>query len=613
LFQPGILNNPSQSNPNTYAAEFPRTVKLNNYDDFNYIATYHASSFDIKYTGGFQGYNYYLNDPGDGPGENSDVKSYVLPGSSGLPAGVAAALGLPAPSTLTIFPQIQANYVEDDFWTAHDLTFQSTTDSPFQWTVGGFFFFQQYSQPYTVYDTNQPQLTHPILSPTTFAPAAANPEDYILYLDYDFTVMSEAGYGQASYKFNDQWKIAGNLRYSNDDKFGTESSRYIDFNNAIIDGFSPLFGAATPSLDVTSSLTCPTGTPNTIANPTLCTTGPLALGVKSAGVTLPNGFIERELGIDANAVTGGAEVEFTPTEDIFTYARYGRGYESPSFNAGQNIAEPTVHSEYLNSYEIGYKESFGKNLLIDIAAYYYDYEGLQVPLSINNGGVTQALFVNVPKSVSEGVEFEGYWTPVRDLSVTISYSYDHTAIQSGCSGTLALNASGQEALIAAPNSLCVEDTNDPGAIEPGANPFPGQTTPVRLQSVKGNPLPDAPANKFALALAYTWHFDPGDFVLSGDYAYRDTQSGDLFGRFYSTAPSWSDLSFRGTWKGPHDKYEVTLFVKNALNALQYTVAAGGAGLAGSATAVTPGLTNEVSGFELNPPRTYGMELRYKFF
>ena len=443
---------------------------------------------------------------------------------------------------------------------------------------------------------------------------AANPQDYILYLDYNFTVQSEGGYGQASYKFNDQWKVSGNLRYSADDKFGTENSRYIDFNSTLLEtpiaaaGGLPLYsvaGANTPSVDVTAALTCPTGTPATAANPAACFTGPLALGVKSAGVTLPNGFIQRQLGINSNALTGGAEIEFTPTPDIFTYARYGRGYESPSFNAGQNIAEPMVHSEYLNSYEIGYKESFGKNLLIDIAAYYYDYEGLQVPLSINNGGVTQALFVNVPKSISDGVEFEAYWTPVRDLSVTASYSFDHTEVLSGCSGTVTSGT-----LVAAANSLCVEDTNDPGAIEPGANPFPGQTTAVKLQSVKGAPLPDAPENKFALAVAYTWHFDPGDFILSGDYAFRDTQVANLFNRFYNTAPSWSDLSFRGTWKAPHDKYEITLFVKNALDALQYTVAAAGAGLAGSATAV--GL-NEVNAFELNPPRTYGMEFRYKFF
>jgi len=611
LVKPGILKNPSAINHNNFAALEPRRVQLNNYDDFNWIATYHASTFDIKYTGGVQGYNYYLNDPGDGPGENSDVASYTLP-------FVAA---IPGASALTIFPQVQANYVEDDIWTAHDLTFQSTTDSPFQWTFGGFFFYQHYNQPYTVFDPNQPQLAHP-------AGAAANPNNYILYLDYNFNVQSMAGYGAASYKFNDQWKISGNLRYNYDDKWGTETARYLFFGSSLLETPSIAFvpglagtplaglpaymtlGNLTPSLDITNSLICSTGTGiNNAASPS-CTSGPLALGVKSKAVFI-NGYAQRQLAIQSNALTGGAEIEWTPTSEILAYARYGRGYESPSFNAGQVIASPAVHSEYLNAYEMGYKQSFGKALLINAAVYYYDYEGLQVPLSINNGGVTQALFVNVPKSESVGFEFEGYWTPIKDLLVTLSYSYDHTSVLTGCSGTI--NAAG--GLVAGPNTLCIEDTNDPAAVQPGAAPFPGQTTAVKLQSVKGNPLPDAPANKFAIDIAYTWHFDPGDLVLSGSYAFRDTQNGTLFDRFYDKAPSWSDLDFRALWKGPKDKYEVIAFVKNALDVQQYTVGAGGAGLAGSATAVTPAATgfNEINAYELNPPRTYGLEFRYKFF
>ncbi len=622
LYAPGVLNNPAaSSNGRNFVSPNPRRVQLNNYDDFNYIATYHATNFDIKYNGGFQGYNYYLDDPSDGPSQDNNVKSFTLP-------------SLPGVTPLTIFPQIQANYVEDDFWTAHDLTFQSTTDSPFQWTAGGFFFYQQYNQPYTVFDANQPQLTNPIplaagvpCGTGGLGGCAANPNNYLLYLDYNFTVESEGGYGQASYKFNDKWKISGNIRYNNDNKFGTETSRYVGFNAGILEtpiaaaGGLPLYllaGANTPSIDLTALLTCPTGTPATAANPNACNTGPLAPGVKSKGVFLPNGYIQRQLGITSDAFTGGGEIEFTPTPDIFTYARYGRGYKSPSFNAGQNIALPAVKPEYLNAYEIGYKESFGKNLLLDIAGYYYDYQGLQVPLSIANGGVTQALFINVPSSVSEGVEVEAFWTPIHDLVITASYSYDHTSIQTGCSGTISGGA-----LAAAPGSLCVLDTNDPGALQPGAHPFPGQTTAAKLQSVKGDPLPDAPQNKLAIAAAYTWHFDPGDLVLSGDYAFRDTQLGTLFNRFYDSAPSWSDLSFRATWKGPHDRYEITAYVKNALDALQYTVASGGAGLVGSATKVGPSLNgtyaasgvgiNEVNSFDLNPPRTFGMEFRYKFF
>ena len=231
---------------------------------------------------------------------------------------------------------------------------------------------------------------------------------------------------------------------------------------------------------------------------------------------------------------------------------------------------------------------------------------MQTPFSISNGGVISSLFINVPKAVSEGVEAEVYWTPVKDLSLTVSYSYDHTAVQTACTGTV--SAAG--VLTPAPNALCLIDTADPAAIQPGASPFPGRTGATRDQSVKGNPLPNAPENKIAMDLAYTWHFDPGDLTLSGTYAWRDTQSGSLFNRYYNVAPSWDDVSIRALWKGPKDKYEIIAYVKNVFNTLQYTVGAAGAGLAGSETAV--GLTED-TGYELNPPRTFGVEVRHKFF
>ncbi len=598
LVAPGILNNPSIADPNTFAAEFPRKVVLTNYDDFNFIATYHASGFDIKYNAGVQGYNYYLNDPGDGPGGNSDVKSFTLPARAGV-------------TPLTIFPQVQANYVEDDWWTAHDLTFQSTGDSPLQWTVGGFGFYQHYNQPYSVFDKNQPQLAHPLFA---FAgPAApANPNNLIGYFDYKFNVESLGGYAQASYKLNDQFKVTGDLRYSWDKKWGVENTRYLFFGSALIDAVSGFAGVNTPALDITFGQTCLTGTGvNNAATPATCLAGPQAPGVKSIGRILPSGFAQRQLQITSDAVTGGGELQWTPTPSIFTYARYGRGYESPSFNAGQVIALPATKPEFLNAYEVGYKQTLGKQLLIDIAAYYYDYEALQVPLAINNGGVTQSLFVNIPKSKSEGVEFEAYWTPIRDLSVTFSYSYDHTEVLTGCTGHLHEDPNTHiKSLVADPNTLCIEDTNDPGAIEPGAHPFPGQTTAVKLQSVKGAPLPNAPSNKLAVDVAYTWRFDAGDLTFSASYAYRDTQTGALFDRFYNRAPAWDDVSLRALWKGPKDKYEVIAYVKNVFDNLEYTVGPAGSGLVGSATART---LNEVTSFQLNPPRTFGVEPRYKFF
>jgi iron complex outermembrane receptor protein len=270
-----------------------------------------------------------------------------------------------------------------------------------------------------------------------------------------------------------------------------------------------------------------------------------------------------------------------------------------------------VGPETLNSYEIGYKQSFGKSLLVDLAAFYYDYIGFQLPISITNGGVTQAQFVNVPKAKSEGIEAEIYWSPVRDLTITGSYSYDNTAVLTGCSGAVAGGV-----LTPASGSLCLIDTNDPNAVSPQARPFPGQNpAAARDQSVKGDPLPDAPKNKVAVSVAYTWHYDPGDLTLSTAYVWRDKMVGTVFDRTYDSTPAWSDVDIRALWKGPNDRYEIIGYVKNIFNTEQYTVAAGGVGLLGNSFRVTNAAAGLVHDnlYNLNPPRTYGLEVRYKFF
>ncbi len=647
LLNGAVLNNPGMNNPYQFIAPIERDVTLNGYDDFNYIATYHAPGFDIKYNGGIQGYNYDLNYNGTDTG----VKSFVLPGNAangtvglsnliafpgcaacGIGGAPVAASTPIAQGTLTINPLVHSNYIEDDWWTAHDLTFESTTDSPLQWAAGGFFYYQHYNQPYQVNDPAQSQLTHPVyttptisalVSPTACAFAAGfcglnitpglsapvNPNNTILYADYKFNVETISGYGQLSYKINDQWRVSGNLRYSWDDKWGVENTRTIVYSSALLDGLSPFLGANTPSLDFTPTFVCLTGTADTTAHPNNCTTGPLAKGVKSIGVILPNGYAQRQLAITDSELTGNAKVEFTPTPDILAYASYGRGYASPSFNAGIVSAAPEVAPEFLNSYEIGYKQSFGRNLLINMALFYYDYDNFQQPISINNNGVVQGEFINVPKARSDGFEMEGYWTPVRDLSVTLSYSFDDSAILTGCSGT----GSGATLKL---SGLCLLDTNDPNALALGARPVPGQNPALpRNQSVKGDPLPDAPRNKIALSAAYTFHYDPGDLTLSAAYVWRDKQDGTPFDRWYDNAPAWSDVDIRALWKGPNDRYEVIGFVKNVFNTLQYTVASGGVGLLGngfSSTTAAQGLFQQ-NLFELNPPRTYGVEVRYKFF
>ncbi len=600
LGNPNVFNNPTTFSPTaSFANPIPRTNTLRDYDNANYIFTYHFPNMDFKYIGGYQQYNYSL-DYGD---QDSAVASFTLPGSGPT-------------NRLVIDPTVHLSYKEDDAFGSQEVSLQSTDSNPLQWTVGGFYFRQHYSNPINTRaqgqaNLDQPILLNPLLGAGMLVNAAPNAQRYLFEQNYVFNSQDESGYAQVSYKITDQFKVVGNVRYTADQKWGDEADRDVAFNSTFIDLFQGTFGAFTPSVDETTAATCLSGNASTA---TSCNTGPLAKGVKSIGVISPvTGLATRSLSGSSDAVTGGAGLEWTPTNDIFVYARYGHGYEGISFNAGPVSSGPEVAPEFINSYELGYKQSFGHTLSFDIAAFYYDYQDIQLPITVSVNGILEGQFINAPKAESAGVELEGVWNPIRDLLITGTYSYDYTAILTGC--TPAAAAATSATGVTPGGNLCLIDTQDPNAVARGATPVPGQAPGVRLQTVKGDPLPNAPRNKLGVSVAYTWHFDPGNFTLGGSYVWRDTQVGTVFNRFYNTAPSWDDFDLRATWSGDHDKYEVIAFVKNVFDTLQYNVGADGQGLLGTSnshTTAAQGL-NYVSVYELAPPRTFGVEVRYKFF
>ncbi len=108
------------------------------------------------------------------------------------------------------------------------------------------------------------------------------------------------------------------------------------------------------------------------------------------------------------------------------------GYKAFAFNAGFVGFNPEAATEYVNDVEIGYKHTLGNTATIDIDAYHYGYFNDQVPIGVPAGSVTLTEFVNVPRAVSEGVEMEAYWRPIRHLDLTLTYGFDYTNIQSTC-------------------------------------------------------------------------------------------------------------------------------------------------------------------------------------
>jgi iron complex outermembrane receptor protein len=211
------------------------------------------------------------------------------------------------------------------------------------------------------------------------------------------------------------------------------------------------------------------------------------------------------------------------------------------------------------------------------------------------------------------VELETTWQATKSLSFLFDYSYLDAYAKSGA----------------------IVDPADPDATGPGASPIACSNTATSLgptpctadiftggmqhyQNLAGNRLPNSPRNKIALNVNYSLFFTAGTFNVSGSYIWRDTQEGTLLTRSYNTAPAWDQFDARLTWTATGGRYKVILYGKNLFNTIGYDAGAYGTRYAGY-NATAAGITTNVeaqgigSTYSVTPPRTYGIEIDYKFF
>jgi iron complex outermembrane receptor protein len=618
---------PTGGNPTTLKnrrldLSYDTDINVKNAYSFNFHWTHHFDGFDVKYVGGYSQYDYSLSLNNFLTGDSS-IKSYQLPTytlaqvpiTSGNVCGYINAVG-GACAPLTVDGNQGFNYDSKVKWYSQELNFASTGGGKFSWIAGLYYYNETDNNPETETATTQPQLTAagfnviPVSGATTYIPSLLgaappvgksifNPRqagDY-LFLDYQDMIQSTAGFGQVSYKITDTIKVTGGVRYTYDYKDAQEEARYLQLANKT---FATLLGQNTPAIDITSVLVSYAPGKGIISGVSFPTTG------KYAGDAI------RKLGDSSSAVTGTAAIEWTPDRDTLAYARYNRGYKSLALNAGFVGANPEAAPESVNDYEVGLKKTINRNIQIDVAAFYYDYANDQLPLGfpvatpVGAENLTQ--FVNIPKAVSDGIELTAVWNPIAHLNLSLTYGFDHTEIQTGCSTFTTP--------LATATSGCFIDPADPLAQAKGAKPAGPATTTTEqgytevFQSVKGNALPQAPENKVAFNANYTMYFDPGNLTLSGTYVWKDHSYSSIFTRNqYDYAPSWSQVDLRATWSGNHDKYEVVVYVKNLFDTIGYDAAADGLY---NATPQGGGAATYSPTYDLTPPRTFGAELHYKF-
>ena len=125
---------------------------------------------------------------------------------------------------------------------------------------------------------------------------------------------------------------------------------------------------------------------------------------------------------DFNETTGRAGLDWTPnlsfTDDTLIYGFYSKGYKGGGINppqpAGAHLFPQTFDPEFVNSYELGTKNTIlDGTAQLNLTGFYYDYQGYQITQIINRSSVN----INVDAKI-QGLEIEGLWTPAENWLLT---------------------------------------------------------------------------------------------------------------------------------------------------------------------------------------------------
>ena len=429
-----------------------------------------------------------------------------------------------------------------------------------------------------------------------------------------YTLDSYAVFGEGYYDINDELKFTLGLRYTNDKKEQDIIPTFLFTPIAAIPGGDPL--QPRPTIGAAPD--------------------------DGGDGTLNANFAE---------TTGRAGFDWTPdlgfTEDTLLYGFYSRGYKGGGINppqpAGANLFPQIFDPEFINSYELGTKNTLaGGALQANVTGFMYDYEGYQITQIVNRSSAN----FNIDTKIT-GLEIETIWNPVSTLIVNANLGLLNTEIQDTwgidvldrtngrsdlvtiknaasfancvvsaqgyatvlgaiqasllpagatrglCSGAFV----GQEAAfgLTAASSVTVTNTDGSTSTFAAFTPFDGDA-----KNLDGNSQPGAPESTFNVGVEYTW--DPGSFGnwgLTGrvDY-YRQS---DSFSRVYNTArdelPSWDNLNVNVSLFNDENGIRVDLFGKNITDEEVITGAY---------------LTDDSSGLFTNifltEPRTYGVSV-----
>jgi outer membrane receptor protein involved in Fe transport len=416
---------------------------------------------------------------------------------------------------------------------------------------------------------------------------------------------SYAGFGEVYYNITPQLKLTLGGRYTVDQLYNVQYpiELFVVGNN----GSTPINGAYG-------------GFPNTV-----CSTS-------SVTCLIPQAVTYREF-------TGRANIDWTPTvsftDKTLFYATYSRGYKGGGFNTpcqaslgggGGSAAACgyplSYNPEFIDAYELGTKNTLlGGKLTLDGDFFYYNYTGYQISTIVSESSVN----LNVNAKIY-GVEFEGAWSPINNLTLNANVGYLHTAIDNGQSFVDQMNLTqgnpNYTLVKTTGGANCLALTSDvaywmaaglPPAglstlcgpvnpLHPNGGGIPAQYAHGVPIDLGGNHLPNSPPWTLSLGAQYTVDL-PHDWsaTLRGDFYWQDDSYARVWNAVNDLLQSYHNVNATLTFNNAIQGLSLQFWVKNMFNAQPIT----GVYL----TDATSGLFQNV--FTLDP-RTFGVQLTKKW-
>lgn len=422
---------------------------------------------------------------------------------------------------------------------SQEVRLASPTDGRFRWLVGSFYFEEdlRFDGSFDLFRDFRPAIlaTATALGVGDQFPGGFNPTGgpalaaqlgspifnfpaQVTEYGYDQSVESWAAFGQAYFDLTDDLTLTGGLRYSEED-------RQFDY---------------------------------------LSSTG-LELGVQVATIVETSEALgNNETSFDD--LSYRAALEWQATNDVFAYASISEASKSGGFNGAilfsQSQANP-FDDETLTAYEIGLKtETFGSRVRLNAAAFYYDYDDLQVYVLASSGGIPQQVLTNAAKAEVYGAEFELLAEPIDGLTLSGGLSLLQSEIK----------------------TFELEE---------------GLGIPVGTD-LTGNDLAYTPDVALTGAVGYEWPVSPGvTIALGADLSYQSEANADVRNLERTEVDPYTLIGARAAVRWDDDRWEAAIWGRNITDEeyISYVADIGDFGL---------------DYVQYGDPATYGVSLRYRY-